>query len=170
MPNGVRADAWTPEGRGRDFRLSPILEPLEDLKSEILVPTNLWNQASDFGDGHYVKTSGFLTCTTITKSLGFDVAVHTATKYLGGHSDVVAGAVISSRDRMEQIFHRAFLLNGGILGPWDAWLILRGLRTLPARLRELVELGPRSRVLPPGAAADLPFPEIEPEWALPPLG
>lgn len=69
-------------------------------------------------------------------TLGFDIAVHTATKYLGGHSDVVAGAVISSRERMEQIFHRAFLLNGGILAPWDAWLILRGLRTLPARLRE----------------------------------
>ena len=73
MPNGVRADAWTPTGEGRDFQLSPILEPLEDLKNDILVPTNLWNQASDFGDGHYVKTSGFLTCTTITKSLGFDV-------------------------------------------------------------------------------------------------
>jgi hypothetical protein len=73
MPNGVREDAWTPTGQGRDFQLSPILEPLADLKDELLVPTNLWNQASDFGDGHYVKTSGFLTCTTITKSLGFDL-------------------------------------------------------------------------------------------------
>lgn len=68
--------------------------------------------------------------------LGFDLSMHTATKYLGGHSDVVAGAVVGSRDLMEQIFRRAFLLLGGILAPWDAWLILRGLRTLPARLRE----------------------------------
>ncbi|MEJ2539743.1 MAG: aminotransferase class I/II-fold pyridoxal phosphate-dependent enzyme [Gemmatimonadota bacterium] len=69
-------------------------------------------------------------------TLGFDVVMHTATKYLGGHSDVVAGAVITDHDRMDRIFHRSFLLNGGILSPWDAWLILRGMRTLPSRLRE----------------------------------
>jgi hypothetical protein len=73
MPNGVRADTWTPEGEGRDFQLSPTLEPLSDLKDSLLVLTNLWNQASDFGDGHYVKTSGFLTCTTINKTLGIDL-------------------------------------------------------------------------------------------------
>lgn len=69
-------------------------------------------------------------------TLGFDVVVHTATKYLGGHSDVVAGAVISDESRLRQIFYRAYLLQGGILAPFDAWLLLRGLRTLPARLRE----------------------------------
>lgn len=68
--------------------------------------------------------------------LGVDIVVHTASKYLGGHSDVIAGAVISSAERMEQLFYRAFLLNGGILGPVDAWLLLRGLRTLPVRLRQ----------------------------------
>ena len=67
---------------------------------------------------------------------GFDVVMHTATKYLAGHSDVVAGAVVTDRERMERIFYRAYLLNGGILAPWDAWLTLRGMRTLPARLRE----------------------------------
>ena len=69
-------------------------------------------------------------------TLGFDIVMHTATKYLGGHSDVVAGMVVSDAVRMEQIFYRAFLLNGGILHPWDGWLLLRGLRTLPARVRE----------------------------------
>lgn len=67
---------------------------------------------------------------------GFDIVMHTATKYLAGHSDVVAGAVVTDHDRMDRIFYRAFLLNGGILAPWDAWLTLRGMRTLPARLRE----------------------------------
>jgi cystathionine beta-lyase/cystathionine gamma-synthase len=66
--------------------------------------------------------------------LGVDVVVHSATKYIGGHSDVVAGAVISTAERMQQIFTRAFMLNGGILAPFDAWLLLRGLRTLPVRL------------------------------------
>ncbi len=73
VPNGVRQDMWTPEGEGEDFALSPTLEPLADVKDQLLVLTNLWNQASDFGDGHYVKTSGFLTCTTINKSLGIDL-------------------------------------------------------------------------------------------------
>ena len=67
---------------------------------------------------------------------GFDIVMHTATKYLAGHSDLVAGAVVTDHDRMERIFYRAFLLNGAILSPWDAWLALRGMRTLPARLRE----------------------------------
>ena len=73
MPNGVREDMWTPEGEGRDFKLSPTLAPLQDLKDDILVMTQLWNQASKGGEGHYVKISGFLTCTTVTKTLGVDV-------------------------------------------------------------------------------------------------
>lgn len=73
VPNGVRQDQWTPEAEGRDYELSPILEPLADVKDQLLVLTNLWNQASNVGDGHYVKTSGFLTCTTINKSLGIDL-------------------------------------------------------------------------------------------------
>ena len=73
MPNGVRQDAWTPQGKGSDFTLSETLSPLEEFKKQLLIPTHLWNQASNVGDGHYVKTSGFLTCQTISKSLGFDL-------------------------------------------------------------------------------------------------
>ncbi|MCA9147811.1 MAG: DUF1552 domain-containing protein [Planctomycetales bacterium] len=73
MPNGVRTDMWTPDGEGRDFSLSPSLEPLASRRDDLLVLTQLWNQASNVGDGHYVKTSGFLTCTTINKSLGIDL-------------------------------------------------------------------------------------------------
>ncbi|MEJ2186694.1 MAG: aminotransferase class I/II-fold pyridoxal phosphate-dependent enzyme [Gemmatimonadota bacterium] len=67
---------------------------------------------------------------------GVDIVVHSCTKYLAGHSDLVAGAVVSTAERMEELFYRAFLLNGGLLAPFDAWLLLRGLRTLPARLRQ----------------------------------
>lgn len=74
MPNGVHPDMWTPEGEGRDFKLSPTLEPLADLKDEILVATNLWNRGSEASEGHYVKTSGFLTGTTITKTYGVDLS------------------------------------------------------------------------------------------------
>jgi hypothetical protein len=74
MPNGVHPDMWTPEGDKRDFKLSPTLSPLADLQDQLLVLTNLWNPGSVGGDGHYVKISGWLTCTTVTKTLGVDVS------------------------------------------------------------------------------------------------
>ena len=70
MPNGVHPDMWTPRGTGADFELSPTLAPLAGVKKDILVLSELWNAASDTGDGHYVKTSGFLTSTTITRTTG----------------------------------------------------------------------------------------------------
>ena len=73
VPNGMHPHQWTPEGQGADFTLSPVLEPLAKMKSDLLVLTELWNAASDTGDGHYVKTGGFLTGTTITKTTGSDI-------------------------------------------------------------------------------------------------
>ena len=73
MPNGVNVNAWTPQGAGRDFQLSPTLEPLQDLKNDIVVVSNLWNEASKGGDGHYVKEAAILTCTTIKKTQGADL-------------------------------------------------------------------------------------------------
>ncbi|MGC8783249.1 MAG: trans-sulfuration enzyme family protein [Armatimonadota bacterium] len=67
--------------------------------------------------------------------MGVDIVVHSASKYLGGHSDVIAGVVCTSRQHIEAI-HREMTLIGGILDPFAAWLILRGLRTLPTRLRQ----------------------------------
>src|SRR5688572_9647594 len=70
MANGVHSDAWKPTGAGRDFELSPTLSPLAKVKDDLLVLSELWNKASDTGDGHYVKTGGFLTSTTITRTTG----------------------------------------------------------------------------------------------------
>jgi len=69
-------------------------------------------------------------------SLGADIVVHSATKYLGGHSDLIGGTLVVNReDLFEQL---AFLQNaiGGVPGPMDAWLVLRGLKTLAIRMRE----------------------------------
>jgi hypothetical protein len=74
MPNGVNMDAWPPEGSGRNFTLSPTLEPLRGLKDRIVVLSNLWNEASKGGDGHYVKEAAILTCRTIKKTPGVDLA------------------------------------------------------------------------------------------------
>jgi hypothetical protein len=73
MANGVRPDAWTPSGTGASFELSPTLSPLAPLKNDILVLSELMNKGADTGDGHYVKTAGFLTGTTITKTTGKDL-------------------------------------------------------------------------------------------------
>jgi len=74
VPNGANMKEWTPEAVGREYRLSKTLEPLADLKQDLLVLSNLWNEASKSGDGHYVKESAILTCTTIKKTPGADLA------------------------------------------------------------------------------------------------
>lgn len=66
---------------------------------------------------------------------GIDYVVHTATKYLNGHSDAVAGAVCASSVRIEALLNRQHADLGGILGPFEAWLVLRGIRTLGIRMR-----------------------------------
>jgi hypothetical protein len=76
MPNGVNTSAWAPEGVGRDFKLSPTLEPLSEFKDRITVAHNLWNEASKDGDGHYVKEAAILTSTRISKTLGEDLNSH----------------------------------------------------------------------------------------------
>ncbi len=65
--------------------------------------------------------------------LGFDVVLHSATKYIGGHHDATAGAIIGSKEIVEKIWRFA-LVSGSVLSPFDAWLLLRGLRTLGLRV------------------------------------
>jgi cystathionine beta-lyase/cystathionine gamma-synthase len=72
---------------------------------------------------------------------GVDLVVHSASKYLGGHSDVVAGVVAGRRDLIERINQGAFPLLGGKLSPFEGWLLVRGLRTLPLRMRRHQESG-----------------------------
>jgi len=67
-------------------------------------------------------------------ALGADLVMHSCTKYLGGHSDLVAGMlVMNDADLYEQLFQTR-RLTGGILGPFDAWLLLRGMKTLAVRM------------------------------------
>jgi len=65
--------------------------------------------------------------------LGADVVLHSATKYLGGHSDLIAGAAVSSKALIARIWEVHHIL-GATLGPFEAWLLLRGLRTLDMRV------------------------------------
>ncbi len=65
---------------------------------------------------------------------GIDFVVHSATKYLGGHSDIVAGVAVGSKEKMTTMLQNEGQLIGAILDPFASWLLMRGLRTLPIRM------------------------------------
>ncbi len=81
-------------------------------------------------------------CTALCQrpiDFGIDLVIYSATKYYNGHSDVVAGAICGSKEKIAQIFHNEYMTFGNILAPQNAWLMLRSLRTLPIRLKQSSE-------------------------------
>jgi cystathionine beta-lyase/cystathionine gamma-synthase len=99
--------------------------------------------------------------------LGVDLVLHSASKYLGGHSDVVAGVVAGSKAMIDRLRGETYPYLGGKLSPFDAWLLVRGLRTLPIRMkaheasaleiaRRLAALDVVEQVCHPGLANRLP--------------
>jgi cystathionine beta-lyase/cystathionine gamma-synthase len=94
----------------------------------------------------YAKAKGIITlidnsyCTPIYQNvieLGIDLAMQTATKYIGGHSDTLGGVLSGSHTMMKKIFDSEYLNIGSGIQPFNAWLLIRGLRTLPARLERI---------------------------------
>lgn len=69
---------------------------------------------------------------------GFDIVMHSATKYIGGHSDVVAGLAVTSKERSDLSERLAYLINasGGMTGPFDSFMLLRSLKTLSIRMEK----------------------------------
>lgn len=74
FPNGMYADHWVPRSVGADYELTPLLKPLEPIRSEVLVLSGLEKAASKAGDGHYSKTANFLTGMPVRKTIGHDVS------------------------------------------------------------------------------------------------
>jgi len=70
-------------------------------------------------------------------TMGIDLVAQSATKFISGHSDVVAGVVTGSRQHIQKIFEGEFLNIGGNISPMNAWLLIRGLRTLPLRMERI---------------------------------
>ena len=78
-------------------------------------------------------------CTPIFQkplTLGIDMVVHSASKYLGGHSDIIGGVVIGRKEDIDQIAQSERELFGAVMSPFDSWLMLRGIRTLPVRMKQ----------------------------------
>jgi len=73
--------------------------------------------------------------------LGVDIVMHSATKYLGGHSDVVMGALITSNEKIAEEIYRIQNSSGAITAPMDSFLVLRGIKTLHLRVQRHCENG-----------------------------
>ena len=71
--------------------------------------------------------------------IGIDIAMQTATKYIGGHSDTLGGVLCGSHAMMKKIFDSEYLNIGSGIQPFNAWLLIRGLRTLPARIERITK-------------------------------
>jgi cystathionine beta-lyase/cystathionine gamma-synthase len=106
-----------------DFALQPLKEVAALAKSKKIIT---------FIDNSY--------CTPIYQnviSMGIDMAMQTATKYIGGHSDTLGGVLSGSKSMIKKIFDSEYLNIGSGIQPFNAWLLIRGLRTLPARLERI---------------------------------
>ena len=90
--------------------------------------------AKDAGITTLIDNSYSSPLTQSPAAMGIDIILHSASKYLGGHSDIVAGMVCGSAANILRIFNSEYLGLGGIISPFNAWLMLRGLRTLQARI------------------------------------
>lgn len=69
--------------------------------------------------------------------MGIDISLQSATKYIGGHSDTIAGVITGSKSMIRKIFDSEYLTVGSGIQPFNAWLLIRGLRTLPVRLEKI---------------------------------
>jgi len=103
-------------------------------------------------------------------AMGIDLAMQTATKYIGGHSDTVGGVLSGSGEMIGKIFRSEFLNTGSGVMPFNAWLLLRGLRTLPARLdritRTTAKVAAWLKAHPRVEAILFPFDESFPQYEL----
>lgn len=107
-------------------------------------PNSWWLDIQDLSAiADFAKLRGIVTmidnsyCTPLYQKpieMGIDLAMQTATKYIGGHSDTLGGVLSGSAAMIRKIFESEYLCVGSGIQPFNAWLLLRGLRTLPARI------------------------------------
>jgi methionine-gamma-lyase len=132
----TQVDQADPAAFGNALTPQTRLILLESPSNPLLQVTDL-RAVADLARAHNVLTMADNTFATPLNQrpadFGVDLVWHSATKYLNGHSDVSAGVLAGPAGLLDQIWDVA-LLTGAVLGPFDAWLLLRGLRTLPLRM------------------------------------
>lgn len=112
---------------------------LESPSSVLFIPMNLprvTEHAKRHGTLTMIDNSWASPAFQKPLTLGVDIVIHSASKYISGHSDTVAGVVVSSRDHIARIRDLTLTILGGKLAPFEAFLLTRGLRTLSARMKQ----------------------------------
>ena len=132
----VFVDQTNPEGFAEAIRPNTKLIYIETPTNPLMRITDL-RAVADLARKHGITTMIDNTFASPINQrpleFGIDVVVHSATKYLSGHHDVMAGAIVASRELVERAW-KFLIVAGAVLGPFDGWLLLRGLRTLPMRV------------------------------------
>jgi cystathionine gamma-synthase len=149
---GVLADDWAARGMARMVRVDvadteAVIAALAAAPTDLLwleSPTNPLLEVADLpaliaaghAAGALVGVDNTFATPLVQRPLdhGADLVVHSVTKYLAGHSDVVLGAVVAADDELDARLRTHRSLAGAIAGPWEAWLALRGMRTLALRV------------------------------------
>ncbi|MDI6619684.1 MAG: aminotransferase class I/II-fold pyridoxal phosphate-dependent enzyme [Clostridiales bacterium] len=128
-----------------------IISKIDDSVKAIFIetPTNPLMTITDIAKvSKLAKKHGMLTIvdnTFMTPYLqkpikfGADIVIHSATKYLGGHSDLVAGLAVANNEDIARRLYFIQNATGGILGPFDSWLLIRGIKTLSVRMDRHIE-------------------------------
>lgn len=134
--SATQVDQTDPEAFANALTPKTRLILLETPSNPLLQITDL-RAIADLAGAHGVLTLADNTFATPVNQrpaeFGIDLVWHSATKYLNGHSDVSAGVLAGQAEILDRIWDVA-VLTGAVLGPFDAWLLLRGLRTLPLRM------------------------------------
>jgi methionine-gamma-lyase len=129
-------DQTDPEAFAKALTPQTRLILVETPSNPLLQITDL-RAVADLAGAHEVLTMADNTFATPLNQrpadFGIDLVWHSATKYLNGHTDVSAGVLAGPAELLDRVWD-AGLLTGAVLGPFDAWLLLRGMRTLPLRL------------------------------------
>jgi cystathionine gamma-synthase/methionine-gamma-lyase len=128
--------------------LEGLIKTLSETRPKALILETISNPLMKLADipaiskiAHQIGTKVIVDNTFATPFLfqplkhGVDFCVHSTTKYIGGHGDVLGGAIVTSRENRSML-HEIIKMTGGNLGPAEAWLTLRGLKTLPLRMRQ----------------------------------
>lgn len=122
-------------------RLRPAALLVETISNPLLKVADvqtLAQLAKSFGTKLLVDNTFATPCLFNPLANGADYSIHSATKYLGGHGDVLGGVVVTTNENRQKLFELNKLI-GSVLGPFESWLALRGLKTLPLRFKKQSE-------------------------------
>jgi cystathionine beta-lyase/cystathionine gamma-synthase len=133
--NGTKIDNWE-----QATRSNTTLYYLESPNSWDFALQDIQGVASLARSKNIISIIDNSYCTPLYQNpinMGVDLSLQTATKYIGGHSDVLGGVLSGTRGMIKKIFDSEYLNTGSGIQPFNAWLLIRGLRTLPARLERI---------------------------------